>query len=1023
MRPDELALNKVTFRFPAGRTTFIVGESGSGKSTLGDLLLGFYSPVSGYILIDGHPIQTLDVNWIRNNVTLVQQRAVLFNETVFKNIAFGCKDHSKVRKEELKKAIETAFLQYTVSNLPQGLDTIVGSCGNAISGGQQQRVAIARARLRDTPVLILDEATSALDQASKVMVVDAIRRWRQGKTTIIITHDMSEVQADDFTYVLEKGEIVQADFKRKLEETQQGPFTRNSISAVKFPKNMEQLPPPSPDVRPSVAHTRTVPHRNFGWDDSEAVRGQYRRISVQSVFVNRTRPPELVRMPPSTLSPDLFPSQRPSRLSFSTFNQVVMDGRSSNSTRTPYINDAEKTETQYMHSDVMNAVLDQEKSAQSKKGRRDALSAIAAALLPGRKRKRNTTRTEDIIPLKLILITIWPMLTWKDRLLLIVGFACAAIHAAATPTFAYVFAKLLGTFSLPSHSQRPQKARTWSLSILGVAVVDAIATYFMHYLLEYCGQVWVNALRKEAFKRILDQPRSWFDAKENSSIRLTECLDRNAEEMRNLLGRFAAYVFVALIMTSVAILWSMILSWRFTLVGLTCAPFMYLMIRFFESTSSRWETRTNTAGSVVNAVFAETFTNIRTVRAFSLGSYFHRKYFRATHHALRIGLRRSVYAGFFFGLRSSVIVFIGALIYYYGAVLASSQTNSIQTIFTVMTMLLFSLESAASIVSLVPQISSSRATATSLLRLAQLPFRSSHEHTGSHRLSHPGPMTFKNLSFTYPTQPTHPILQNLTLTIPPGGHSIALVGASGSGKSTLTSLLLGLHPPTSGTLTFNDHPISTLHIPTLRSLIALVPQNPPLFPTTIANNITYALPSTPIETIHTAARAAGLHNFITSLPLGYATPIGPGGTGLSGGQATRLAIARAIIRRPKVLILDEATRGLDWGNVRGIREMVRGLVREGVGVVVVTHDVGMMRGCEEVVVLEGGRVRERGGFEELVRRGGELGRLLGGGGGSGGGEGSGGTVGLGGEGRVKREGQRGGGGWDDANGGGTWGRE
>lgn len=952
MRPNELALNKVTFHFPAGTTTFIVGESGSGKSTLGDLLLGFYSPVSGYILIDGHPIQTLDVNWIRNNITLVQQQAVLFNETVYKNIAFGSKDHSKVRNEEVKKAIETAFLQYTVSNLPQGLDTVVGSCGNAISGGQQQRVAVARARLRDTPVLILDEATSALDQASKVMVVAAIRRWRQGKTTIIITHDMSEVQADDFTYVLEKGVIVQADLKRKLEESEQGPFTRNSISAVKSPKNMEQRPP-LPDVHPSVAHTRTVPHRSFGWDDSEAVRTQHRRISVQSVFVNRTRPPESVQMPTSTLSLDLFPSRRPSRLSFSTFNQVVMDGRSINSTRSPYIKDAEKTETKSMHSDVMNAVLDQEKSVQSK-GRSDPLSAIAAALLPNRRRKRNTTRTEDVIPLKSILMTIWPVLSWKERVILILGFSCAAIHAAATPTFAYVFAKLLGTFSLPSHSQGPQKARTWSLSILGVAIVDAIATYFMHYLLEYCGQVWVNALRKEAFKRILDQPRSWFDAKENSSIRLTECLDRNAEEMRNLLGRFAAYVFVALIMTSMAILWSMVLSWRFTLVGLTCAPFMYLMIRFFESTSSRWETRTNTAGSVVNAVFAETFTNIRTVRAFSLGSYFHKKYFRATHHALRIGLRRSVYAGFFFGLRSSAIVFIGALIYYYGAVLAASHTNSIETIFTVMTMLLFSLESAASIVSLVPQISSSRATATSLLRLAQLPLRSSHEHTGSHRLSHPGPMTFQNLSFSYPTQPTHPILQNLTLTIPPGGHSIALVGASGSGKSTLTSLLLGLHPPTSGSLTFNNHPISTLHLPSLRSLIALVPQNPPLFPTTIANNITYALASPSLESIHAAARAAGLHDFITSLPLGYATLIGPGGTGLSGGQATRLAIARAIIRRPKVLILDEATRGLDWGNVRGIWEMVRGLVREGVGVVVVTHDVGMMSGCEEVVVLEGG---------------------------------------------------------------------
>ena len=337
MRPDELALNKASFSFPAGRTTFIVGESGSGKSTLGDLLLGFYHPVSGHILIDGYPIQTLDVNWIRNNITLVQQQAVLFNETIFKNIAFGCKDHSKVRKEEVKSAIETALLHYTVIDLPHGLDTVVGDCGNAISGGQQQRVAIARAHLRDTPVLILDEATSALDQTSKAMASDAIRRWRQGKTTIIITHDMSEVQADDFTYVLEKGEIVQADFRRKLEESGQGPFTRNSISIVKFPHSKEQRPTASPDIRPSLAHTRAVSHNTFGLDDSEALRPQQRRVSVQSVFVDRTRAPEVIRRPPSTLRPGLLPSGHASRMSFSTFNQVVRDVRPPLPTQVPKI--------------------------------------------------------------------------------------------------------------------------------------------------------------------------------------------------------------------------------------------------------------------------------------------------------------------------------------------------------------------------------------------------------------------------------------------------------------------------------------------------------------------------------------------------------------------------------------------------------------------------------------------------------------------------------------------------------------
>lgn len=284
-------------------------------------------------------------------------------------------------------------------------------------------------------------------------------------------------------------------------------------------------------------------------------------------------------------------------------------------------------------------------------------------------------------------------------------------------------------------------------------------------------------------------------------------------------------------------------------------------------------------------------------------------------------------------------------------------------------------------VSVVPQINSSRDTATRLLRLANLPYKCSHEHTGHIRLSSPGPIELHSLTFAYPSRPTPPILNSISLALSP--HiTTALVGASGSGKSTIASLLLGLYPPISGTLSFSGLPIASLHLPTLRSLIAIVPQSPTLFAASIACNISYALPENSalasLPSIRAAALAAGIDEFVMSLPDGYDTLIGEGGTGLSGGQAQRLAIARAVVRKPKLLVLDEATSGLDGESAKAIQKLVGRLESQGVGILIVTHDRKMMMGCREIVVLADGKVVERGGFASLVgRRGGELRRLVG----------------------------------------------
>jgi ATP-binding cassette subfamily B (MDR/TAP) protein 1 len=220
--PSQRAIENASFFFPAGETTFVVGRSGPGKSTLANLLMNFYQPSSGNLLIDGHSLQILDLEWLRNKICFVQQESVLFDETMFRNIAFGRRPHMLVTEHEVKMATEIAILQQTIKDLPEGLQTMIGKSGNSLSGGQKQRIAIARARLHDAPILILDEAASALDQISRCLVMEAIRELRRDKTTVIITHHISEIKEEDYVYVLDGGKVVQEGYRHQLVDDEKG---------------------------------------------------------------------------------------------------------------------------------------------------------------------------------------------------------------------------------------------------------------------------------------------------------------------------------------------------------------------------------------------------------------------------------------------------------------------------------------------------------------------------------------------------------------------------------------------------------------------------------------------------------------------------------------------------------------------------------------------------------------------------------------------------------------------------------
>ncbi|KAI4999926.1 hypothetical protein ZWY2020_004515 [Hordeum vulgare] len=206
-RPDVQIFSDFTLHIPSRKTIALVGESGSGKSTIIALLERFYDPDSGSISVDGVEIKSLRISWLRDQMGLVGQEPVLFNDTIRANITYG--KHGEVTEEEVTAVAKAANAHEFISSLPQGYDTLVGEKGVQLSGGQKQRVAIARAIIKDPKILLLDEATSALDAESERIAQDALDRVMVSRTTIVVAHRLSTIKGADMIAVLKEGKIAE----------------------------------------------------------------------------------------------------------------------------------------------------------------------------------------------------------------------------------------------------------------------------------------------------------------------------------------------------------------------------------------------------------------------------------------------------------------------------------------------------------------------------------------------------------------------------------------------------------------------------------------------------------------------------------------------------------------------------------------------------------------------------------------------------------------------------------------------
>jgi ATP-binding cassette subfamily B protein len=205
-RAGDLVLQNVSFHVKPGQTLALVGATGAGKSTLVSLVPRFHDPLSGQVMLDGHDLRELSLSFVRSQVALVLQEALVFSGAIWENIAYGL---TGAGRDEAIAAAQAVGIHELIEGLPDGYDTVIGERGATLSGGQRQCISIARAMLRNAPIVILDEPTSGLDAFTERIVMEALRRLTNGRTTLIIAHRLATVSGADAILVLDQGRVVQ----------------------------------------------------------------------------------------------------------------------------------------------------------------------------------------------------------------------------------------------------------------------------------------------------------------------------------------------------------------------------------------------------------------------------------------------------------------------------------------------------------------------------------------------------------------------------------------------------------------------------------------------------------------------------------------------------------------------------------------------------------------------------------------------------------------------------------------------
>ena len=552
----------------------------------------------------------------------------------------------------------------------------------------------------------------------------------------------------------------------------------------------------------------------------------------------------------------------------------------------------------------------------------------------------------------------------------IIGWVFLILSSLIGLAFPLLMGQLLGTGS----SQ--ESALSSVLEGMSISDVDSVAIglfivfaaqalfgFFRIIIFTYVTENTLRDIKQVAFGRLLYMPMNFFN--QNKVGELTSRMSADIEKIQGVLSTTIAEFFRQIIIIVGGIVFLVIISWKLALIMLGTLPVMIIIAVVFGRFIRKLSKQAQDESAKSNATIEESLMGISNVKSFTNEVFMLNKYKKAinTIKALQIrsGLWRGVFASFIIFCLFGAIVFI----IWQGLLMTQGPNPELaeKDFFSFIMFTIMMGASLGSIADMYSNIAKAVGASEQLMKIIETE-NESDLNIGTAKPDISGRVAFNNVSFHYPQREDVQVLKSISFESE-SNQTIALVGASGAGKSTIASLLLNYYPLTGGAIYFDGISNKDIDTEHLRAHMAFVPQEVILFSGTIKENIAFGKTNATEEEIISAAKKANAFEFIQSFPNQLETEVGDRGIQLSGGQKQRIAIARAILKDPKILILDEATSALDSESEQLVQNALETLM-EGRTSFVIAHRLSTIKKASAILVMENGQIMEQGKHEELI---------------------------------------------------------
>lgn len=615
-----------------------------------------------------------------------------------------------------------------------------------------------------------------------------------------------------------------------------------------------------------------------------------------------------------------------------------------------------------------NKGLTSEKAALEASGERIALKrteTAATSINEDSAKKKGASGTLDYSLLRCIII----MFREQKNLYWCFAFSTLAclIGGGTFPAQALLFSQLLTIFQLTGQEAQ-DRANFYSLMFFVVALANLLAYFVIGWLCNIIGQTVTHRYRAEMFERVLDQDVEFFDNPENTSGALTSKLTALPTQLQELISANILLIFIVLVNVVSSSVLALAYGWKLSLVVIFGALFPLLVAGYLRiRLEVKLETKNSDNFAESAALASEAVSAIRTVASLTLESQILEEYSALLSNVVLRSTKALVWTMLWFSLSQSIEFLAMALGFWYGSRLLASGEYSTEQFYIIFVGVLFAGQAAGQFFGYSTSLTKARGAANYILWLRSLkPMIRETDETRDNGPDGDGPVDLEDVEFRYRQRDASRVLRGVSMSIEPGSF-VAYVGASGCGKSTLIALLERFYDPNSGRICLAHKDIATMSPRLYRGHMSLVQQEPTLYQGSVKENVSLGLDFEPSEEqLQEACRKANALDFVVSLPEGFDTPCGSRGMQFSGGQRQRIAIARALIRNPRLLLLDEATSALDTQSERLVQHALdeAALSRT---TIAVAHRLSTIRHADMIFVFANGKVAEMGTHTELQR--------------------------------------------------------